>query len=92
MKAQQQGLLKLRIKKRIEIGTGRTGIEIGKRKERRNEKDSIRDQHSIQRTVLVTNLLCFLAKRSTTYPNQYQSLISQTVNAALRVTGFYLKM
>jgi hypothetical protein len=92
MKAQQQGLLKLRIKKRIEIGTGRTGIEIGKRKERRNEKDSIKGQHSIQRTVLVTNLLCFLAKRSTTYPNQYQSLISQTVNVALRVTGFYLKM
>jgi hypothetical protein len=87
-----QGLLRPRIKKRIESGIGRTGIEIGKRKEKRNVKDLIKDQHSIQRKVLATNRLCSLAKKSTTFQNLFQSLISQTVKDALPVTVSYQKM
>jgi hypothetical protein len=91
MKGQLQEL-KQRIRRRIESGIGRTGIEIGKRKEKRKERDLIKDQHSIQRKVLATNRLCSLAKRSTTCRNRFQSLTSQTVNDALPVTVSYLKM
>jgi len=86
-----QGLLRLRIKKRIESGIGRTGIEIGKRKEKRNVKDLIKE-HSIQRKVVATNRLCSLEKKSTTFQNLFQSLISQTVKDALLVTVSYQKM
>jgi hypothetical protein len=87
MKGKLQGSLKQRIKRKIENGRGKTRIETGRRKETRNEKGLIEDS---LRMALATNL--YYPKKSITCPNQYQSLIFQTVNSAPQVIDFYRKM
>jgi hypothetical protein len=85
MKGKLQG--RQRIKRKIESGRGRTGIETVRGKETRNGKGLIEDS---LRMALATNLYC--PKKSITCPNQFQSLISQTVSDVLQAIDFYPKM